>query len=183
MKNQCTDSKLTACYCLPVYSSALTDKATCNLHFWSPIWNCMTHCQALKGFPNTSQVSVDKNKKISLRFYSCSCREPEVTAALNFISEHTALSNVSRDVSHTTVMSPVCTSLYTFQNINTSFISHSCYLFSIFFIFEKSLSFPSDFQLKDLKSIQREASKKQSATKWSIFQDWDKTSDCSKKGN
>jgi hypothetical protein len=46
--------------------SAFTDKVEYNWHFPAPVCNCMTHRQALQGFPDTSQVSLHKNNKINL---------------------------------------------------------------------------------------------------------------------
>jgi hypothetical protein len=45
---------------------AFTDQVERNCHFPAPGWNCMTHRQALQGFPDTSQVSLHKNNKINL---------------------------------------------------------------------------------------------------------------------
>jgi hypothetical protein len=45
--------------------SAFTDKIERNCHFQVPGWNCMTHRQALQGFPETSQVLLHKNNKIN----------------------------------------------------------------------------------------------------------------------
>jgi hypothetical protein len=47
-----------------------TDKVERNCHFPASGWNCMTHRQALQGFPDTSEVSLHKNNKINLHFYS-----------------------------------------------------------------------------------------------------------------
>jgi hypothetical protein len=46
-------------------SSAFTEKIERNCHFWVPGKNCMTHRQALQGFPCTSQVPLHKNNKVS----------------------------------------------------------------------------------------------------------------------
>jgi hypothetical protein len=43
-----------------------TDKVERNCYFPAPDWNCMTHRQALQGFPDTSQVSLHNNNKINL---------------------------------------------------------------------------------------------------------------------
>jgi hypothetical protein len=50
-----------------------------NCHFLASGWNCMTHRQALEGFPDTSQVPLHTN------------RSRDVTAAFNFVSECTEL--------------------------------------------------------------------------------------------
>jgi hypothetical protein len=44
--------------------SAFTDKVERNCYLPVSGWNFMTHCQALQGFPDTSQVSLHKNNKI-----------------------------------------------------------------------------------------------------------------------
>jgi hypothetical protein len=67
--------------------SAFTDKVERNSHFPAP--DCVTHRQALQGFPDMSQVALHKNNKINLPIHSSPCREPEVTIAFNFISERT----------------------------------------------------------------------------------------------
>jgi hypothetical protein len=46
--------------------SAFTNKAERNCHFSAPGRKYMTHRQALQGFPDTSQVSLHKNKEINL---------------------------------------------------------------------------------------------------------------------
>jgi hypothetical protein len=48
--------------------SAFTDKVERNCHFSAPGWNCVTHRQALQGFPDTSQVSLHKNNENNLPF-------------------------------------------------------------------------------------------------------------------
>jgi hypothetical protein len=55
--------------------SAFTDKVERNCHFSGPAWNCMSHRHALQGFPDTSQVSLHKKKKINFPSCSSSCRE------------------------------------------------------------------------------------------------------------
>jgi hypothetical protein len=42
-----------------------TDEVECNRHFLALGWNCITHYQVLQGFPDTSQVLLHKNNKIS----------------------------------------------------------------------------------------------------------------------
>jgi hypothetical protein len=53
-----------------------------------PGWNCMTHCQALQGFLDTSQVLLHKNNKINLSFFAVTASSREVTVTFNFVSEH-----------------------------------------------------------------------------------------------
>jgi hypothetical protein len=55
---------------------AFTDKVERNCHFPAPGWKCMTHRQALQGFPDTSRVSLHKKNKINSSENSGSCREP-----------------------------------------------------------------------------------------------------------
>jgi hypothetical protein len=40
-------------------------------------WNCMTHCQALRGSLDTSQASLHENNKKTYLYYSSSCQEPD----------------------------------------------------------------------------------------------------------
>jgi hypothetical protein len=55
-----------------------------NCRFPAPSWNCMTHRQALKGFPDT----IHKSNKINLSFFiAVPTGSREVTFAFNFISE------------------------------------------------------------------------------------------------
>jgi hypothetical protein len=56
--------------------SAFTDKVERNCHFPAAGWNCMTHRQAPKGFPDMSQVSLHKTIKSTCFFFSTSCRKP-----------------------------------------------------------------------------------------------------------
>jgi hypothetical protein len=52
--------------CTPyIKYSAFSDKVESNCHFPAPGWNCMTHRQALQGFPDTSQVSLHFYNKIN----------------------------------------------------------------------------------------------------------------------
>jgi hypothetical protein len=44
--------------------SPFTDKVESNCHFPAP--DCITHCQALQGFPDTSEVSLHQNNKSNL---------------------------------------------------------------------------------------------------------------------
>jgi hypothetical protein len=55
-----------ACNILVKLYSAFTDKVECDCHFPAPGWNCMTHRQALQGFPDMSQVLLHKNNKINI---------------------------------------------------------------------------------------------------------------------
>jgi len=68
--------------------SAFTAKPERNCHFPAPGRSCMTHSQALQGFPEASQTYLHKNN-INL-LYSLA-RKTEVTDAFRFISEHTAV--------------------------------------------------------------------------------------------
>jgi hypothetical protein len=72
----------------PKYS-AFTDKFKRNCHFPTPDWNCITHYQVLQGFPDTSQVLLNKNNKINLYITAVLAKGREVTDAFNFISERT----------------------------------------------------------------------------------------------
>jgi hypothetical protein len=50
----------------------------------------MSHHQELKGFPDTSQVSLHKNNKVNLPFFVADpAGSREVTVAFNFVSECT----------------------------------------------------------------------------------------------
>jgi hypothetical protein len=69
--------------------SAFTDKVERNCHFPAPGWNCKTHCQALQGFLDTSQVSLHKNNKINSPLFCSSAGSREMTVAFNFINERT----------------------------------------------------------------------------------------------
>jgi hypothetical protein len=51
--------------CKMIYST-FTDEVERKCHFPALSCNCMTHHQALQGFPGTSQVSLHKNNKIDL---------------------------------------------------------------------------------------------------------------------
>jgi hypothetical protein len=46
-----------------VLISKFNDTPERNCHFPATVWNCMTHRQALQGFPDTSQVSPPPPKK------------------------------------------------------------------------------------------------------------------------
>jgi hypothetical protein len=46
--------------------SAFTEKIERKCRFPAPGWNCMTHREALQGFPDTIQISLHLNNKINL---------------------------------------------------------------------------------------------------------------------
>jgi hypothetical protein len=58
-----------------------------------PGWNCMTHRQALQGFPDMSQISLHKTMKSTYLFIAVPAGSREVTITFNFISERTVLSS------------------------------------------------------------------------------------------
>jgi hypothetical protein len=64
----------------------ISDKVERNCHFPATGWNCKTRRQALQGFPDTSQASLQKNNKINLAVPAGS---REVAPAFIFTSERT----------------------------------------------------------------------------------------------
>jgi hypothetical protein len=52
-------------------------KVQCNCHFPAPGWNSITQHQELKDFADTSHVSLNKNNKVNLHFYSIFFWRPE----------------------------------------------------------------------------------------------------------